>query len=210
MGLRGNHPPVGSARTCRGNRQRCWRRKNALAKSSTAPMRSSDNVRFHRWPTNRVWTRDSGCTFVTTASFARPERRGRLSRVLRELAAVKWRFNAWAKYLELSEHDEKIGSLMAKAASARELRPIFGKQRVVLEGGSIDVNGQGHFAHDRGVPAQQSPAAQSNDETRRLRKGLCGLSGNQERDLAGLRHKPATTLTATSTTSLVSSLPTRS
>ena len=22
------------------------------------------NIRFHRWPTNRVWTRDSGCTFV--------------------------------------------------------------------------------------------------------------------------------------------------
>src|SRR6185437_4437064 len=22
------------------------------------------NVRFHRWPTNRVWTRDSGCAFV--------------------------------------------------------------------------------------------------------------------------------------------------
>ena len=27
----------------------------------------SKNVRFHRWPTNRVWTRDSGCTFVTHA-----------------------------------------------------------------------------------------------------------------------------------------------
>src|SRR5690348_9382395 len=24
----------------------------------------NENVRFHRWPTNRVWTRDSGCTFV--------------------------------------------------------------------------------------------------------------------------------------------------
>src|SRR5437899_9709788 len=24
----------------------------------------SGNVRFHRWPTNRVWTRDSGCAFV--------------------------------------------------------------------------------------------------------------------------------------------------
>src|SRR5215813_2590495 len=24
----------------------------------------NDNVRFQRWPTNRVWTRDSGCTFV--------------------------------------------------------------------------------------------------------------------------------------------------
>src|SRR5271170_4058540 len=33
----------------------------------------SDNVRFHRWATNRVWTRDSGCTFVTTPSFARPD-----------------------------------------------------------------------------------------------------------------------------------------
>ena len=26
----------------------------------------SKNVHFHRWPTNRVWTRDSGCTFVVS------------------------------------------------------------------------------------------------------------------------------------------------
>src|SRR5215469_15993334 len=26
------------------------------------------NVRFHRWPTNRVWTRDSGCAFVQRLS----------------------------------------------------------------------------------------------------------------------------------------------
>jgi agmatine deiminase len=32
---------------------------------------------------------------------------------------------------------------MAKTAKAHEVCPIFGKQRVVLEGGSIDVNGQG-------------------------------------------------------------------
>jgi hypothetical protein len=30
----------------------------------------SDNVRFHRWPTNRVWTRDSGCTFVQCGAAA--------------------------------------------------------------------------------------------------------------------------------------------
>ena len=117
----------------------------------------SDNVRFHRWPTNRVWTRDSGCTFVTT-SFARPDSRGRLSpRVSRlgrsdstdpeqagasNLFAVKWRFNAWAKYSNY-QHDEKIGSLIAKAANAREFRPLVDKHRVVLEGGSIDVNGHG-------------------------------------------------------------------
>ncbi len=91
-------------------------RANALTK----------NVRFHRWPTNRVWTRDSGCTFVANA----------------ELTAIKWRFNAWAKYPNY-QHDEKIGSLMASESKAHELRPVHGKQRVVLEGGSIDVNGRG-------------------------------------------------------------------
>jgi agmatine deiminase len=100
----------------------------------------SDNIRFHRWPTNRVWTRDSGCTFVTQPSFPRRDSQGSLSP--HELTAVKWRFNAWAKYPNYLS-DEKIGSLMAKAAHARELRAVFGKQRVVLEGGSIDVNGQG-------------------------------------------------------------------
>ncbi len=25
----------------------------------------SENIRFHRWPTDRVWLRDSGCTFTT-------------------------------------------------------------------------------------------------------------------------------------------------
>jgi agmatine deiminase len=91
----------------------------------------SDNVRFHRWKTNRVWTRDSGCSFVVDQSC--PERR---------LSAIKWRFNAWAKYPNWRE-DEKIGSAMAEAAGAVEIRPLFGKQRVVLEGGSIDVNGMG-------------------------------------------------------------------
>jgi agmatine deiminase len=107
----------------------------------------SDNIRFHRWPTNRVWTRDSGCTFVTAPSFARPDSRGRLSprgsgRVEHELVAVTWRFNAWAKYSNYQQ-DKKIGSLVAKTAEAHEVRPVLGKHRVVLEGGSIDVNGQG-------------------------------------------------------------------
>jgi agmatine deiminase len=106
----------------------------------------SDNIRFHRWPTNRIWTRDSGCTFITGSSFARLDSRGQLSPCVSKpgeyLGAVKWRFNAWAKYSNY-QHDEKIGSLIAQAADAREFRPVFGKQRVVLEGGSIDVNGQG-------------------------------------------------------------------
>jgi len=100
----------------------------------------SENVRFHRWRTNRVWTRDSGCTFVER-SFAPPDGRGRPS-PRGSLAAIKWRFNAWAKYSNW-QHDEKIGSLMAKAAGFAEVRAVFGNKRIVLEGGSIDVNGRG-------------------------------------------------------------------
>jgi agmatine deiminase len=134
----------------------------------------SDDVRFHRWPTNRVWLRDSGCIFVTPQEpgFAQPESRGQLSphegrgfnrpdqqlerprasALERGLLAVKWRFNAWAKYSNW-RHDEKIGSLMAQTAGAPETRPTSdGKasrtkksthNRIVLEGGSIDVNGRG-------------------------------------------------------------------
>jgi len=96
----------------------------------------SENVRFHHWPTDRVWTRDSGCSFVKCCA-DNPRRESQDG-----LAAIKWRFNAWAKYPNW-KRDEKIGSFMAKAATADEIRPIFGKQRVVLEGGSIDVNGRG-------------------------------------------------------------------
>jgi agmatine deiminase len=67
--------------------------------------------------------------------------------------ALKFRFNAWAKYSNWS-YDEKIGSLMIKSAiptlrkSQRagqpfEIRPLSNGKRIVLEGGSIDVNGAG-------------------------------------------------------------------
>lgn len=85
------------------------------------------NVTFHRWPTNRVWMRDSGCIFVKHG---------------KSPAAVKWRFNAWAKYFNW-KLDEKIGSLMANVSGVEEVQPMFGGKRVVLEGGSIDVNGCG-------------------------------------------------------------------
>src|SRR5216684_1485340 len=117
----------------------------------------SKNVRFQRWPTNRVWTRDSGCTFVKcgAGALARENQEGhgfsRADATVKKkgasapeanLLAIKWCFNAWAKYSNW-QHDDKIGSLMAKAARAREIRPIHGKSRVVLEGGSIEVNGYG-------------------------------------------------------------------
>lgn len=89
----------------------------------------SEAVSFHRWPTDRVWTRDSGCTFVVDSA-------------QRELGAVHWRFTAWAKYKNF-HHDARIGGLMADAAHAGILNPEFAGWRVVLEGGSIDSNGAG-------------------------------------------------------------------
>jgi agmatine deiminase len=126
----------------------------------------SANVRFHRWPTDRVWTRDSGCTFVMSNSITRngaataksksrasgtwkigpsgPSLSASAKRALvpGPLAAIKWRFNAWAKYSNWKK-DETIGTRMAKSAEAVEIRPTFLGQRLVLEGGSIDSNGQG-------------------------------------------------------------------
>ncbi len=117
------------------------RRARKLLDRSNAPVK---NVRFHRWPTNRVWLRDSGCIFagsgnghVGTAALGRP-----VERSARHLSAVTFRFNAWAKYSNW-RHDEKIGSPMATAARAQEVRPLSNETRVVLEGGSIDVNGRG-------------------------------------------------------------------
>jgi agmatine deiminase len=102
----------------------------------------SENVVFHRWPTNRVWTRDSGCTFVAGTPGLSSRAKSRDLALSPNLAAIKWRFTAWAKYLNY-QHDDKIGSRMAEAAGVDEIRAVHGKSRVVLEGGSIDVNGKG-------------------------------------------------------------------
>jgi agmatine deiminase len=111
----------------------------------------SSSIRFHRWPTNRIWLRDSGCIFVKEQpDSVRPEPLTALRSTSERLSAhhsglvsaLKFRFNAWAKYSNW-RHDEKIGALMAKAAGAQEIRPLSAQNRIVLEGGSIDVNGAG-------------------------------------------------------------------
>jgi agmatine deiminase len=91
-------------------------------------------VQFHLWPTNRVWTRDSGPLFVRRED--QPDR----------IAITNWRFNAWAKYSDWKFDNQLPERVAAKlrikhfpAVIRREGKPY----RVVLEGGSIDVNGRG-------------------------------------------------------------------
>ncbi|MEP6717373.1 MAG: agmatine deiminase family protein [Terriglobia bacterium] len=79
-------------------------------------------VRFFRQPTDRVWTRDFAPLFVRAGD---------------AIVATKWRFNGWAKY-ENHHLDEAAGMAVGAFAEA----PVV-ETGMVLEGGSIDVNGQG-------------------------------------------------------------------
>ncbi|HLH20486.1 MAG TPA: agmatine deiminase family protein [Bryobacteraceae bacterium] len=82
-----------------------------------------DAVDFYRCPTDRVWTRDYGPIFVRN-------RRG-------QVALTRWRFNAWAKY-----DDWKQDACVPEFIAQQLNRPIW-QTGMVLEGGSIEVNGQG-------------------------------------------------------------------
>jgi agmatine deiminase len=92
-----------------------------------------DQVSFHLWPTNRVWTRDSGPIFVRGGEG--------------EVGITNWRFNGWAKYPNWRLDDE-IPGRAAALLGVPEWQPVVeledgSKRRVVLEGGSIDTNGAG-------------------------------------------------------------------
>jgi agmatine deiminase len=86
------------------------------------------SVRFWRIRTDRVWTRDYGPIFIKNAED--------------KLALVDWQFNGWAKYPNW-KRDNAVPGRVAKALKLPSWEPKVGRQRVVLEGGSIDVNGQG-------------------------------------------------------------------
>ncbi|HEY6561990.1 MAG TPA: agmatine deiminase family protein [Polyangiaceae bacterium] len=97
---------------------------------------SASNVEFFEIPTDRSWTRDFLPLFVVRRE------RGRV----KEAATVKWRFNGWARYPN-HERDEAAGVQVAEHAGFRTFlaeATLAGKrQRVVLEGGAIDVDGEG-------------------------------------------------------------------
>ena len=87
------------------------------------------NIRLHLVPTDRVWLRDSSPTWV--------ERN-------RALELVNWRFNAWVKYDNYSR-DECVGQAVARITKAGRVEPRRpdNEERVVLEGGAIDTDGEG-------------------------------------------------------------------
>jgi agmatine deiminase len=88
----------------------------------------NENVALIEARTNRGWTRDY-CPLVV-----KDPRGGR--------AAVKFRFNGWAKYSNWKK-DDAAGELAGRLAGLDLFRPEWNGAPVVLEGGAIDVNGRG-------------------------------------------------------------------
>ncbi len=87
-----------------------------------------EGVEFFCIPTDRSWTRDYCAAFVH-------DRAGKQ-------VALNWGFNGWAKYGN-SEADDAAATEIAKRLEAPIVTPTFRGRQVVLEGGSIDVNGAG-------------------------------------------------------------------
>jgi agmatine deiminase len=108
-----------------------------LPSKSIDPGAPSGNIFFWRIPTNRGWVRDTGPSFVKRDG-------SKLGKAA--LGAVCWRFNAWAKYNDW-KRDAPVSSEIGRITRATIWHPeieIAGqKHRVILEGGSIDVNGRG-------------------------------------------------------------------
>jgi agmatine deiminase len=82
-------------------------------------------ITFHRIPTNEPWCRDHGPVFLTRNEQPR-------------LAIVDWDYNAWGGKYPPCDLDEVVPTRIGEILDA----PVF-YPRMILEGGSIEVNGQG-------------------------------------------------------------------
>jgi agmatine deiminase len=88
---------------------------------------TASNVHFHHFATDDAWCRDHGAIFLT-----------RSGETGTELLALDFRFNAWGGKYPPFDQDDAIPPQMAAALGV----PCHHVD-MVLEGGSIDVNGAG-------------------------------------------------------------------
>jgi agmatine deiminase len=87
----------------------------------------AERLSFHRFPTNDAWCRDHGAIFVTRPGADAPR------------LALDFDYNAWGGKYPPFDLDRKIARMMAAALEV----PRFAQPHIVLEGGSIEVNGAG-------------------------------------------------------------------
>jgi agmatine deiminase len=90
----------------------------------------SDRVRVHLVATDRVWLRDSAPTGVLDAAG--------------HVVLANWAFNGWAKY-DNWQRDIEVGPAVERITGLPRVTPtrLDTGARIVLEGGGIEVNGDG-------------------------------------------------------------------
>ena len=99
----------------------------------------TERISFYQIPTNEPWCRDHGPIFLTrnergNRPASEPEHEGAPA----PLAVVDWDYNAWGNKYPPFDLDEVVPTRIARILDV----PVF-YPGMVLEGGSIDVNGAG-------------------------------------------------------------------
>lgn len=101
-------------------------RRARLRLGITSP---SDGLRFHRIPTDDAWCRDYGATFLRAVG---------TNRSMPDRLAIVWGFNAWGEKYSPWDNDKRVAARMAQAMAVQCL-----SGSMILEGGSIECDGQG-------------------------------------------------------------------
>jgi len=91
------------------------------------------NISFHKIKTDRIWLRDTGPIFLTNKKD-------------KKKILLNFLFTGWAKYKNY-KNDNKINDNLSKIIKLKKINPTIKKNgktiKVVMEGGSFDVNGAG-------------------------------------------------------------------
>ncbi|HEY3758003.1 MAG TPA: agmatine deiminase family protein [Opitutaceae bacterium] len=98
------------------------KRAHRLIEKAGAAM---ERVEFYPHPTDDAWCRDHGPIFVKNDQTG-------------EVALTDWKYNAWGDKYPPYERDNEIPPAIGRALTLRRF-----EKPMVLEGGSIDVNGRG-------------------------------------------------------------------
>ena len=113
-------------------------------------------ITFYRIPTNEPWCRDHGPIFLTRA-------------VDPKLAVIDWDYNAWGNKYPPFDLDEVVPTRIAEVLKT----PVF-YPGMILEGGSIDVNGKGTLLTSESclLNKNRNPQLNRDEIERRLRDFL--------------------------------------
>ena len=144
------------------------RARRQLQRSGVDPGR----IETYRVPTDRAWLRDSGPIFIVREQSNRA----------RDVAVTDWEFNGWGRF-PACRRDNRVPAQIAARRQferfAARVAPAAGEpeRSVVLEGGAIDVDGEGTLLATEQCLLGQRQARNPGLGRRDMEQALCDLLG---------------------------------